>query len=138
MTLYVESEHCVILGCIDTFKSVKEVRLDVDNLDSSEAECFDEAFFGNLARRGVWSFEFSTYDGVEMNTKTALAFGFAAESGKDFNRSLAGINFGEENDLLAEIRKVVLNGWGPVIHISHLDTASPVYPPPAPAGYWWG
>lgn len=83
---------------------MNEVRIDLGNPNSSDGEYFDEDFFESLARRGVRSFEFCTCDGVEVDAKTLIAFGFPKNTKKG-DRRIAGINLSA--DLLAELRKVI-------------------------------
>ncbi|KAH7704135.1 hypothetical protein AAVH_28680 [Aphelenchoides avenae] len=103
---YTAQRECFKLGdCVGTFKSVNEVRLNVADDTFEEVRAFDEIFFADMARSGVRCLEFrTTYDAIEVDVVTALAFGFA-EPAAGGDRRLAGVELSADSNILAEVRE---------------------------------
>lgn len=104
-------DRCPISGCIAAFKSVREIRLNIADETFADVSAFDELFFGDLARRDVRSLEVrTTYDAIEVDVATALAFGFA-EPAAGGDRRLEGVELNADSNVLATVREVMSDNY---------------------------
>ncbi|KAH7708140.1 hypothetical protein AAVH_24599 [Aphelenchoides avenae] len=105
--LTVRVEDCAYTAqhCIGAFKSVSEVRLNIADDIFADVSAFDELFFGEMACRGVRTLEIrTTYDAIEVDVVTVLAFGFAVPAAGG-DRRLAGVELSADSNILAAIRE---------------------------------